>query len=302
MLEDPESLGPVIEEEAILGGETEPAAEPELDEMVLEEAPMVEETLEESFEELAPTEEVAEVEEADGAGLDLEAEAPGEEGLQEEGGLATLLGAHASEDVAPSAAMQAGAAATAPEEAPAWEAPEEEVSAGEQAEEEAAPAGDGGGDSEFDDLFSSLKEEIAAHPEGERLEDVLRNERIRDRVAELEFALPQHESSFARALGVYALPGDGEPSSAYPAASRGNGGAAAAPPPPAAEAAPGVQPPPASPLPPASAGMPLEALSLLDPDIRAKLGQVLDEIISMSVRKAVQEEMPKIVERMAKDR
>jgi hypothetical protein len=45
----------------------------------------------------------------------------------------------------------------------------------------------------------------------------------------------------------------------------------------------------------------VSALSLLDPDIRAKLGQVLDEIISISVRKAVQEEMPKIMERMSRD-
>ena len=45
----------------------------------------------------------------------------------------------------------------------------------------------------------------------------------------------------------------------------------------------------------------VSALSLLDPDIRAKLGQVLDEIISISVRKAVQEEMPKIMERLSRD-
>jgi hypothetical protein len=170
-----------------------------------------------------------------------------------------------------------------------------------------AEAAGAGGDSEFDDLFSSLREEIAANPEGERLDDVLRKERIRDQAAALEFTLPQHEHSFARALGVYALAGDGAGPSAFPAAYGGAGAppaaarpAAAVPPWPAADAAPPPAPPAAAPSLGASAAE-ASALSLLDPDIRAKLGQVLDEIISISVRKAVQEEMPKIMERLSRN-
>jgi hypothetical protein len=63
-------------------------------------------------------------------------------------------------------------------------------------------------------------------------------------------------------------------------------------------------PPPAPPAAAPSLGASAaeaSALSLLDPDIRAKLGQVLDEIISISVRKAVQEEMPKIMERLSRN-
>ena len=41
--------------------------------------------------------------------------------------------------------------------------------------------------------------------------------------------------------------------------------------------------------------------SLLDEATRARLSQVLDEIISFSVRKAVREEMPRLMERMAKE-
>jgi hypothetical protein len=162
-----------------------------------------------------------------------------------------------------------------------------------------AEAAGAGGDSEFDDLFSSLREEIAANPEGERLDDVLRKERIRDQAAALEFTLPQHEHSFARALGVYALAGDGAGPSAFPAA---YGGAGA--PPAAARPAAVPMPPPAPPAAAPSLGASAaeaSALSLLDPDIRAKLGQVLDEIISISVRKAVQEEMPKIMERLSRN-
>jgi hypothetical protein len=164
---------------------------------------------------------------------------------------------------------------------------------------------------EFDNLFASLQEEIAANPEGERLDDVLRKERIRDRAVSLELSLPQHENTFARAMGIYELPGDGGAPSAYPAALAGAGAAAAprrtavaaaqilAEPPRAAAAAPAA--PAAAAAAAFGSAADVSALSLLDPDIRAKLGQVLDEIISISVRKAVQEEMPKIMERMSRD-
>jgi CheY-like chemotaxis protein len=167
------------------------------------------------------------------------------------------------------------------------------------------------GNPEFDNLFASLQEEIAANPEGERLDDVLRKERIRDRAVSLELSLPQHENTFARAMGIYELPGDGGAPSAYPAALAGAGAAAAprrtavaaaqilAEPPRAAAAAPAA--PAAAAAAAFGSAADVSALSLLDPDIRAKLGQVLDEIISISVRKAVQEEMPKIMERMSRD-
>lgn len=151
-------------------------------------------------------------------------------------------------------------------------------------------------DSEFNDLFSSLQEEIAANPEGENLDDLLRIEGLRDRVANLDFPLPQNESTFSRAMGIYGQAGEASDSS-YPAALWGIEGGTAGPPAPetmGTPEAPGQL----------AAGIPLDgpgALSLLDPDIRAKLGLVLDEIISVSVRKAVQEEMPKLMERMSKE-
>jgi len=167
----------------------------------------------------------------------------------------------------------------------------------------AGEAGAASDDPEFDNLFASLREEIAANPEGERIDDVLRSERIRDGVAALDFSLPQHENTFARAMGVYELLDDGEGPSAYPAALQGSGVAApqrVATEPAAADVT--MAGPAAATL--AGAGISasdVDVLSLLDPDIRAKLGQVLDEIISISVRKAVQEEMPKIMERLSKE-
>ena len=41
--------------------------------------------------------------------------------------------------------------------------------------------------------------------------------------------------------------------------------------------------------------------SLLDEATKARLSQVLDEIISVSVRKAVREEMPRLMEQMARE-
>lgn len=154
----------------------------------------------------------------------------------------------------------------------------------------APPSGEEGEGSEFDDLFSSLQEEIAANPEGEHLDDVLRIEGLRDRVAALTFTLPQNESPFSRAMGIYAQPGQ-DAGSEYPQAMWGQAGVVA---PPGPEAPVQAE---------VAAVLGSQAtVSLLDPDIRAKLGQVLDEIISVSVRKAVQEEMPKLMERMSEER
>ncbi|MEE8435959.1 MAG: hypothetical protein V3S64_14335, partial [bacterium] len=161
-------------------------------------------------------------------------------------------------------------------------------------------------DVEFDSLFSSMQEEIAAHPDGEHLDDLLRIEGIRERVAALDFALPQNESPFSRAMGIYALAGEaGE--SAYPSAMWGAESVSAQPVAGdverdvSAAVVPTAEFPPAMDAPAVQTGVGLESSSLLDADIRNKLGAVLDEIISVSVRKAVQEEMPKLMERMSKE-
>ena len=173
----------------------------------------------------------------------------------------------------------------------------------EVAQDEMPGEDDGPKDAAFDNLFASLQEEIAANPEGERLDDVLRNERIEDLVNGLEFTLPQRENTFARAMGIYAVVEDGEAVSDYPAALRGGGDGE---PQPAATAGPEIAAARSETAAAQAAGphaaTGVDALSLLDADIRAKLGQVLDEIISMSVRKAVKEEMPKLVERLSREK
>ncbi|NIR77424.1 MAG: hypothetical protein GWO00_03230, partial [Gemmatimonadetes bacterium] len=74
-------------------------------------------------------------------------------------------------------------------------------------------------------LFSDLQEEIAANPEGEHLDDVLHIEGLRDRVAALGFSLPQNESPFSRAMGIYGVPG--QPAGAvFPQAMWGQAGVA----------------------------------------------------------------------------
>lgn len=199
-------------------------------------------------------------------------------------------------------AWAAAMAGTAAAEAAAAEA---------SAEAAAAEAGSDADDLSFDDAFASLRAEIAANPEGERLEDVMRLETLRDRVERLEFSLPAHESTFARGMGFYAAPGVQEEPPVPPPALRadadigtpeqheGAGGAAETAAPvatPPSEPAEPAEPPPASP----AAGEEESVMSLLEPDIRQKLGEVLDEIISISVRRAVQEEMPRLMERLQK--
>ena len=167
--------------------------------------------------------------------------------------------------------------------------------------EDGAKADADGIEAEFDSLFSSMQEDINDHPEGENLDNLLRIEGIRERVAALDFALPLNESPFSRALGIYALPGKpGE--SSYPSAMWAKEGASAQP-----LAGDGgrevstAEVSTARDAPALQTGTGLEGISLLDADIRTKLGAVLDEIISVSVRKAVQEEMPKLMERMSKE-
>jgi len=195
--------------------------------------------------------------------------------------------------------------------------------------EEAAPvtASSGGVSESFEDAFAALKEEIESNPEGERLDDVLRMEQLQEEVAKIEFTIPQHEHALARGMPLYALPAPAPV--AAPAAPAGVRA-------PAAAAKPQRAAPPAA----AAAGATRRTVeetrasstvtttvtvksaatgtagvaestrrdlglaatgSLLDDSARARLGQILDEIISTSVRKAVREEMPRLMERIAKE-
>ncbi|MFI5399803.1 MAG: hypothetical protein ACHQZQ_01960 [SAR324 cluster bacterium] len=182
------------------------------------------------------------------------------------------------------------------------------------------------GDSEsFEDAFAELKEEIASHPNGERLDDILKLEQLQDEVARIEFSIPQHEQALARAMPLYAIP---EALAGRFAADRATARPAAAGLEPASgsleslgrvteETAPSIAGPTAStaattaaPRQPegavslagARAELGLDAAgSLLDESAKARLGQILDEVISVSVRKAVREEMPRLLERMAQE-
>ncbi|MDH5752070.1 MAG: hypothetical protein OEZ59_06590 [Deltaproteobacteria bacterium] len=150
-------------------------------------------------------------------------------------------------------------------------------------------------DLSFDEAFASVRAEIESNPEGEKLEDVLRLEEIKERVSRLVLTIPDDAGTFSRAIALFSTSGgeQGEPS-AYPDALKGSG--------PVGE--PGSLPVLKDVAQGAGqelAQTPDGALSLLDEDTRSKLGSVLDEIISISVRKAVQEEMPRLVERLVKE-
>ncbi len=141
--------------------------------------------------------------------------------------------------------------------------------------------------------LSSLKDEIAENPEGERLSDILAQEGIQAAVDDLEFAVPEEEGSFGRAMGVFELPGDEPAADAPPppADSEGTSGSSAL-----GEAVEEMIPAEG-----AAAGQTLED-RMIDSGVKARLGEVLDEIISVSVRKAVQEEMPKLMEKFIKNK
>ncbi|HUJ76039.1 MAG TPA: hypothetical protein VL359_14340, partial [bacterium] len=168
---------------------------------------------------------------------------------------------------------------------------------------------------EFEAAFAELREEIAANPEGEHLDDLLRVERIKELIAGVEFTIPQHESSFARGMALYALPQGLRMDEAPRRPTR----EAAPAPVPSAEPLPEAPPVAEGPPEPAPVRVqipvqaapdtepgaaPLEwepGASLLDESAKARLSDVLDEIISLSVRQAVREEMPKVMERLVKE-
>jgi ribosomal protein S13 len=207
------------------------------------------------------------------------------------------------------------------------------------AQEQAAPmtaatsASSGGVSESFEDAFAALKEEIESNPEGERIDDILKMEQLQEQVAKIEFTIPLHEHALARGMPLTALL-DAAPvqatARAVPATAARTEAAAkptrtvlAGGPAPAAMAAvrqetrasstvtttvttktaavvqrteaPGVFAGTRHDLGLAATG------SLLDDSARARLGQILDEIISTSVRKAVREEMPRLMERIARE-
>lgn len=182
----------------------------------------------------------------------------------------------------------------------------------------------------FEDAFAALKEEIETNPQGERLDDVLKMEQLQDEVAKIEFNIPQHEHALARGMPLYAVP---QAIASRVAADMKRPARTAAPAPLGSddsvesmrriagetrgesrtqaaasatvsttvtrETIASVQRGSAA---PADELRGLDASgSLLDEATKARLSQVLDEIISVSVRKAVREEMPRLMERMAKE-
>jgi hypothetical protein len=191
----------------------------------------------------------------------------------------------------------------------------------------------------FEDAFAALKEEIESNPQGERLDDVLRMEQLQDEVAKIAFTIPQHEHALARGMPLYAMPGaipaqpagDAARARQAPPGMDSTAGSAESMRLRAEEtrvtstvtttvatrtaaAVQRTQPPAQRTQAPVErTGAPLSADStrrdlglaatgsLLDESARARLGQLLDEIISTSVRKAVREEMPRLLERIAQE-
>ncbi|MCH7478263.1 MAG: hypothetical protein IIA14_09190 [SAR324 cluster bacterium] len=156
---------------------------------------------------------------------------------------------------------------------------------GEQEESLEVPVDEG----DFFADLESLREEITANPEGEILSDLLAEDEIAASAADLEFTIPQHENTFSRAIGISELPGEqpAEPEAA------------------ALPTQPAAAPPPEAPEPSlervaAATGGELP-LRLLDDEMKAKLAEVLEEIISRSVRKAMKEELPRLMESLSKD-
>ena len=188
-------------------------------------------------------------------------------------------------------------------------------------EQASAPAPPSGVSESFEDAFAELKQEIASNPQGERLDDILKLEQLQDEVKRIEFSIPQHEHALARAMPLYAIPEalagrfSADAAKSRPAAARQEQPAGRnrvteerAGPVPAKPAVAGTAPAaiqqPGGAISPAGAGAepgPGPAGSLLDEAAKARLGQILDEVISVSVRKAVREEMPRLLERMAQE-
>ncbi|MCZ6645543.1 MAG: hypothetical protein O7B79_04825 [SAR324 cluster bacterium] len=142
-----------------------------------------------------------------------------------------------------------------------------EADAGSAVEDDAGMREGMGDLSDFEEELLGLKEEFEANPEGEKLSDLLAKEGIQASVDDLEFDLPVPESNMERAIGLSELPGGAPVAGAQ------------------ADTKPAVD----------------ITGAMLDEDMKTRLSEVLDEMISVSVRKAVREEMPKLMEQLGKD-
>jgi CheY-like chemotaxis protein len=155
--------------------------------------------------------------------------------------------------------------------------------------------------SDFDAVLAELQAEIEANPVGERLDDVLAKEAVVQAVEAVEFAIPQHEHPFTRALGVLEIPGGVSVSEkllqSITATSLSSAPAGFTPrpePPPAAVPSPG----------PAARTM-VEGLKQgaegLHEGIVSRLSAVLDEMIRDAVRRVVREEVPQLMEQLRRE-
>ncbi|MDH4122189.1 MAG: hypothetical protein OEV94_10830 [Deltaproteobacteria bacterium] len=145
-----------------------------------------------------------------------------------------------------------------------------------------------GGESDgFDDALSMLREEIYAHPEGERLDDLLTHEAVQEAAAKLEMPSFSSHSTYIRAMGVSVLPAQGDVAPQEDGLDQGMFETDWANPPTR------FQPP---------AGDLDGPHAYLDEASMAKLNTVLDEVISTSVRRALEEEVPKMIQKARQDK
>jgi len=151
-------------------------------------------------------------------------------------------------------------------------------------------------DSDFEEELMGLKAEIASNPEGERVSDLLEKEGIKSAVDDLEFDLPRTEHNLSRAMGVSELPGEGPEGDDAGTDEVDQAEAVELDEPTFAAAMPGEEGPEPGALPTLdlSGGM-------IDEEMKAKLSEVLDEMITVSVRKAVKEEIPKLMDQLEKE-
>jgi hypothetical protein len=145
-------------------------------------------------------------------------------------------------------------------------------------------------DVSFEDDFAALRAEIEANPEGEKLSDLLREEGIAEAVDDIAFELPQQEHAFTRVMGAE----DMEEAGTFAREDSDDMAASFT-----DEVMAGLDMADLDTA-PRSAAM-HSALSGLDDQLRARLSAVLDEVITSSVRRAVQEEMPRLIEQLEKE-
>lgn len=149
-------------------------------------------------------------------------------------------------------------------------------------------------DVSFEDDFAALRAEIEANPEGEKLSDLLREEGIAEAVADISFDLPQQEHAFTRVMGAEDMEEAGADAGNFATETRDDMAASFT-----DEVMAGLDMADMEPV-PHGTGM-HGALSGLDDQLRARLSAVLDEVITSSVRRAVQEEMPRLIEQLEKE-